>query len=81
MNKETTFTKIVERTSKLDAYEQAIQLIEKFGLDYGLKALKEKAENHRVFVSAQPLAYDFSTQSLGPHFEYSVTVTVAEDQP
>lgn len=62
--KEYNFIKQVERTAKRDAYETAASYIEQFGLDYGLKIIKEKAEGHSSYLAKLPLAYDYGTQSL-----------------
>jgi hypothetical protein len=64
MDKDKTFIKQVERTAKRDAYETAAMYIEQFGLDYGLRTIKEKAASHSHFLDSLPLAYDYATQSL-----------------
>jgi hypothetical protein len=62
--KEFNFIKQIERTAKRDAYETAIMYIEKFGHEYGLKILREKADSHSVYLDTLPFSYDYATQTL-----------------
>jgi hypothetical protein len=66
VNKENTFIKQVERTAKRDAYETAAMYIEQFGLEFGLKTIREKADSHSEYLDSLPLDYDYATQSLKP---------------
>ena len=71
MNKEVTFAKVVERTSKLCAYEQAITIVENWSKEDAIKYLRDKAKNHADFLDNTGCAYDFSTQNLHVHFDVS----------
>jgi hypothetical protein len=62
--KERTFVKQVERTAKRDAYLTAIRYVKEFGLEHGLRVLKEKADSHTLYLSTMPLVYDYATQTL-----------------
>ncbi len=64
--KEINFIKQVERTSKRDAYQTAIELIENFGQESALRFLKEKAKSHTEYLNSLPFDYDYATQSLVP---------------
>ncbi len=66
--KETTFTKIVERTCKRDAYQRAFSWANSPSATREdiLWWLKQKIDGHNEFLAEQPLRYEYTTQSLEP---------------
>lgn len=65
--KETTFTKIVERTSKLHAYQATMAWAKSsLGRETIFEYLERKIAGHKEFLDSLDVEYDYTTQSLKP---------------
>lgn len=62
--KHTNILKVIERTSKRDAYAKALDLINNFPLEDCKTFLEEKIMSHDVFLEENGMKYSYADQTI-----------------